>query len=137
MDGGHAVKHTSNLYGATLLNVSKCECYALTHGSTWSWTQVTHGTQDLRCRWNSGILRIKHSSSLATNESSYKGYDVSCWMWSRREQGSCLDVARVLELAKEIDESTSVGINCSETSATEVVSCLWLASLCKGTKPKV
>ena len=33
------------------------------------------------------------------------------------------------ELAREIDELTSVGINCSETSATEVVSCLWLASL--------
>ena len=25
-----------------------------------------------------------------------KGYDVSCWMWSRRERGPCLDVARVL-----------------------------------------
>ena len=33
MVGGHAVKHTSNLQGATGLNVSECEYYALTHGA--------------------------------------------------------------------------------------------------------
>ena len=38
------------------------------------------------------------------------------------------------QLAREIDELTSVGIDCNETSATEVVIFLWLASLCKGTR---
>ena len=33
MIGGHAVKHTSNLQGATGLNVSECEYYALTRGA--------------------------------------------------------------------------------------------------------
>ena len=33
MVGEHAVKHTSNLQGATGLNVSECEYYALTHGA--------------------------------------------------------------------------------------------------------
>ena len=57
-----------------------------------------------------------------------KGYGVIHWMWSRRERGPCLDVARVLG-TREIDESTSVAIDCSETSLmiggneTEVVSC--------------
>ena len=41
-------------------------------------------------------LRIKHSSSLATNWASYKGYDISERMWSRRVRRPCLDVARVL-----------------------------------------
>ena len=31
--GGHVVKHTSNAQGATVLNVSECEYYALTHGA--------------------------------------------------------------------------------------------------------
>ena len=31
--GGHVVKHTSNLQGATVLNVSECEHHALTHGA--------------------------------------------------------------------------------------------------------
>ena len=31
--GGHAVKHTSDLQGATGLSVSECEYYALTHGA--------------------------------------------------------------------------------------------------------
>ena len=34
MVGGHAVKHTSNLQGASGLNVSKCEYYPLTLGAT-------------------------------------------------------------------------------------------------------
>ena len=38
------------------------------------------------------------------------------------------------ELTREIDESMSIETNCCETSATEVVICLWLASLCKGTR---
>ena len=33
MVGEHPVKHTSNLQGATGLNVSECEYYALTHGA--------------------------------------------------------------------------------------------------------
>ena len=33
MVGGHAVKHSSNLQGATGLNVSECEYHALTHGA--------------------------------------------------------------------------------------------------------
>ena len=33
MVGGHVVMHTSNLQGATGLNVSECEYYALTHGA--------------------------------------------------------------------------------------------------------
>ena len=33
MVGEHVVKRTSNLQGATGLNVSECECYALTHGA--------------------------------------------------------------------------------------------------------
>ena len=33
MVGEHAVKHTSKLQGATGLNVSECECYALAHGA--------------------------------------------------------------------------------------------------------
>ena len=33
MAGQHAVKHTSNLQGATGLSVSECEYYALTHGA--------------------------------------------------------------------------------------------------------
>ena len=33
MVGGHAVKHTSNLRGATGLNVSECGYFALTHGA--------------------------------------------------------------------------------------------------------
>ena len=33
MIGEHALKHTSNLQGATGLNVSECESYALTHGA--------------------------------------------------------------------------------------------------------
>ena len=33
MIGEHAVKHTSNLQGATGLNVSECEYYAFTHGA--------------------------------------------------------------------------------------------------------
>ena len=33
MVGEHAVKHTSNLQGATWLNVSECEHWALTHGA--------------------------------------------------------------------------------------------------------
>ena len=67
-------------------------------------------------------LRIKYSSSLATNQASHQWYginkmrsgsDVSYWMWSRRERGAILEVGRV----REIDELTSVGINCRETSA--------------------
>ena len=33
MVGGHAVKNTSNLQGATVLNVSECEYHALTDGA--------------------------------------------------------------------------------------------------------
>ena len=33
MVGGHVVMHTSNLQGATGLNVSECEYHALTHGA--------------------------------------------------------------------------------------------------------
>ena len=42
--GEHAVQHTSNLQGATWLNVSECEYNALAHGvSAWLGTQGIHG----------------------------------------------------------------------------------------------
>ena len=59
-------------------------------------------------------LRIKYSSSFATNQPSHKWYDinkmrsgsdVSCWMWSGRERGACHEVGQVLRCLQQYSRS--------------------------------
>ena len=85
-------------------------------------------------------LRTKHSSSLATNWPSHKGYYVSHWMWSRRERGPCYDVARVLgtprgrSTSRRLLRSSNDWVKCKRGSKS-LVACI-LVQKARGRKPR-
>ena len=85
MVGEHAVKHTSDLQGATGLNVSECEYYALTHGAA-------HGLGLQACMADLGVemfLQISSDSSAAKDFTSRRGLrrerHVQSYLWLQEQ----------------------------------------------------
>ena len=96
MVGGHAVKHSSNLLGATGLNVSECEYYALTHGAAHGLGLRSY-TTDLGFEMS---LEILSDSSAARAFASRRGlgrqrHVQTRFLWLQRVAAAHLSVPRI------------------------------------------
>ena len=83
MVGGHVVQHTSNLQGATGLNVSECEYYALTHGAAHG-----HGLRSYMAD-----LKFEMSLEILSDSSAVRAFRIPPWFGTPETRANTISVA--------------------------------------------